>query len=769
MSGTVASECSEHEDAATTSEEAALDWSVSGISAASGFDPDRYHSELATTSSSNWTTPEKIRPSRSNVGPDIDRLVGSVGELKSALASISEKTVTPLNSPRTMSRGSQVSQENERTLTPQTQRLAPGVINTTPPVKDPGPGRSQDDDDSKKLDGMRNMLKELENARQKYKSKIPKRSLNFSAQKDPAVKKNGDLDRQFEEMNDFLDRVKSSNNTSSSTKENTVIENKDKSEDSEEVLMRKQAEKTYKVLLQKVQVQEQQLVAAREAVEQKDKVLLELKACWSQVVQALTGEREELIGQHHQAVEEGKRLKREHEAAKQQFARCQNELGRALELANEFKQKVEEEEHNKQDLVDQLLAERASKNLALATDQAQFEKVLKETKELKSQVEMLEGDKSSLKSKWEEAVCAREEYEKRMATERYNFQVEREQLQQKVASLKESMVGNDKQLKATETSLHTFYLSQMESILSEKVDVLQSYVKEWEAKLGQEKEAAVKKAKQEQDAQVQELNEEYSALLTRHNKQVESLEAQAAAARKEADALREQLQLKSLDQQHWNSTSTNQIQRLHNNLHMSRVLPLPTQLSSSDEEGMSRRSLPPDFRKRPEMRKRKDKTTTTATIVMNNMRRPKSATANIPFTITENATTSFGGEDHESSVMTMAEKKEVVKSFIKQFLEDNPEAVLDAHLMTGLNQMANKLMEQSYRLEDPKSLLVSQPSTLATSMSRRGVPAATSEAAKVKRRPNSSPPPQQEKLTSINASQAKRKSTTVKKQTTSWK
>jgi hypothetical protein len=84
-----------HLEVVEESIEAGLDWSVSGISAASGFDPERYHTE-----SSAWPTPEKFRPIGSQ---EIAQLAGNVRDLRQSLVSISEKSLTPLNSPRQQS------------------------------------------------------------------------------------------------------------------------------------------------------------------------------------------------------------------------------------------------------------------------------------------------------------------------------------------------------------------------------------------------------------------------------------------------------------------------------------------------------------------------------------------------------------------------------------------------------------------------------------------------------------------------------------------
>jgi hypothetical protein len=80
-------------------------------------------------------------------------------------------------------------------------------------------------------------------------------------------------------------------------------------------------------------------------------------------------------------------------------------------------------------------------------------------------------------------------------------------------------------------------------------------------------------------------------------------------------------------------------------------------------------------------------------------------------------TTLDEGDHDDRSLLTVGEKKDLVKAFIKQvmmakcrdissalifpccyfqFLEDNPEAVLDSRLMAGLSQKANKLIDQSF-------------------------------------------------------------------------
>ena len=91
--------------------ESALDWSVSGISSVSEFDPNQFTRENAPT------------PDLTSIGRDeIDQLVDNVRDIRNSLASISEKTATPTNSPRT---------ENNTVI----RNISTGH---TPPVKDVG-------------------------------------------------------------------------------------------------------------------------------------------------------------------------------------------------------------------------------------------------------------------------------------------------------------------------------------------------------------------------------------------------------------------------------------------------------------------------------------------------------------------------------------------------------------------------------------------------------------------------------------------------------
>ena len=54
---------------------------------------------------------------------------------------------------------------------------------------------------------------------------------------------------------------------------------------------------------------------------------------------------------------------------------CQDELAKAVTIASNFRQKLSEEEAIKQDMLNQLLSERASKSKQFLEEQAKLQKV----------------------------------------------------------------------------------------------------------------------------------------------------------------------------------------------------------------------------------------------------------------------------------------------------------------------------------------------------------------------------------------------------------
>jgi hypothetical protein len=444
-----------------------LNWSVSGISTASGFDPDQY-----TARGSNIPTPELTHEGQD----EIDKLINSVKDLKTSLATISEKTVTPTNSPRS------VETNQPRTV----------IKNTTPPVKDPGPDVS-----SLKLDQMRQMLRQLEASR-----KHTRRSLSFQSDD-----KSTHIADQFKEMNEFLDRCKAS--------KNELLEQE---QQKNAALAQEQ-----QALRQQLKAQNAEIVRLQKDLSSKDGLLLELKSCWAQAVQALNKEREEILEEKARSEENFARLKSEQNEAKSQFYVCQNELEKALLLASEFKQKL--------DADDELKTELSAK---MAEERQNFETRLRL---LADERDSAKEDMAQMSRKWQEAVQDKENYEKIMARERQGMERERETLRLGYEDRLKNELSS--KLKANEESLHAFYLTQMESILSEKIGTLQDYINEWEKKLFEEKQEALSQLQGKHTQQIQAFKRQFHQL----EAQIKASEAIHIASKREAAALRGQLEM----------------------------------------------------------------------------------------------------------------------------------------------------------------------------------------------------------------------------------
>ena len=54
---------------------------------------------------------------------------------------------------------------------------------------------------------------------------------------------------------------------------------------------------------------------------------------------------------------------------------CQDELAKAVQIASDFRQKLNEEEALKQDMLNQLLSERSSKSKQFLVEQSKLQKV----------------------------------------------------------------------------------------------------------------------------------------------------------------------------------------------------------------------------------------------------------------------------------------------------------------------------------------------------------------------------------------------------------
>ena len=148
---------SHHEEELNEDLESTTSWSLSAISAASGFDPEQCTKELGSPND------------------EISTLVSNVEDLRKSLQTIREKSTTPLNSPR--------QSDGKGPSTPSTILKKPQANAQTPPVKDSGPGAGSE----YKLEHMRKVLRDLEESKNQYqlnRSKIPRRSLNFNGKVD---------------------------------------------------------------------------------------------------------------------------------------------------------------------------------------------------------------------------------------------------------------------------------------------------------------------------------------------------------------------------------------------------------------------------------------------------------------------------------------------------------------------------------------------------------------------------------------------------------
>ena len=463
-------------------EESSLEWSVSGITAASGLDPMQYTRDVSNTPTPSIPTGHGI--------DEIDQLISNVQGLRSSLATISEKTVTPTNSPRP------VAATEKQTVI----QKAP----QTPPVKDSGPSDSSRKDISTqdgKLESMRQKLRDLENS--------SRRSLKFSSER-------ASIDEQYKEMTDFLDRCKSNREgrLEQFTKKNNELE------------------KENEVLKQQLGIYDQAVQKLKSDLSEKDRVLMEIKTCWSSAVETLKKDRQQILNEKAKTDEDYRRIKSEQNEAKNQLYICQNELEKALHLASAFKQQSDQDESIKETLKTQILHEREAKE--------------DEINQLKQNNDTLKKQLDSTLSKLNAIIVEKENYEKSMARERQAFEDEKVKLQgifnQEQEKLRLQQISAQEEvkfkLKSTEESLHAFYLTQMESIISEKVASLQEYINDWEKKMNEDKSEALKNLQSKHDQQMDSLKKQFSQV----EAQIKASEAIHIASRREAETLKGQLE-----------------------------------------------------------------------------------------------------------------------------------------------------------------------------------------------------------------------------------
>ena len=205
----------------------------------------------------------------------------------------------------------------------------------------------------------------------------------------------------------------------------------------------------------------------------KNKILNEAKIMFGE----LNSEKDKLATEKAQIITEVKKLRQQNEELaelfnhqkseqneiKQQFFVCQEELERAVQLASGFRQEIDNQEKVNSDLVNQISIERKDR----ANEQASLEQLGSENKKLMKDLEKLSQELQSVEAQKETIVQEKNNIVIKM-------DLERQQLISERNKLKEDL---QKQVKLNEESLHDFYLKQMESILSEKVEALQQYVK----------------------------------------------------------------------------------------------------------------------------------------------------------------------------------------------------------------------------------------------------------------------------------------------------
>ena len=507
-----------------------LDWSVSGISGA--LDPDRFHSEISSNGASAFASPEKTQVEAN----DLQKLAGQFKSIQVNLQHISEKSVTPVNSPRPKS-------------APE-QRDSSRGVNVTPPVKDTGLGVNGSaarmsriplpiESVSKKLDfksndsrfdQVRSVLKDLEGSAKQIKlgeSKIPK----------PKPNQSSFLEKEFQEMNDFLEQVKNSSSEAIAKRLSENVENTTVVEQIKQPEQVKRLETTISELKSKIRSLEAHISSLEASNEQKQSMLNDLKARWSETLQTWSKDQQELVEKLKNSRSEADQLKLENASAKEQFVVCQDELAKAVQIASDFKQKLSEEESLKQDMLNQLLSERTSKSKQLLMEQAKLQAIKDEFQKLSEEASKLRSDNSAI-------INSNSDLSKKLHDQGLSFDKERTHFEEQITSLKSEVELLMKERTTTESSLHTFYASQMESILSEKIGTLQENVQIWEKNLLRDKQEALTLLQNQHDVQIQNLRKTlFDDVTKRYEDQVRDMSLSLAASRKEADALREQLKL----------------------------------------------------------------------------------------------------------------------------------------------------------------------------------------------------------------------------------
>lgn len=709
--------------------EGSLDWSVSAISGA--MDPDRFHSELSSAPDS----PEKTRLAEKKDGDEIHRLAGQFKSIQANLQYISQRTVTPVTSPR---RGEPSSNKEQI------------HVNVTPPVKDPGPGSAlrtsripvlttaniskqldfsssvtTQDNHSKrtaytrtnmKFDQMRSALRDLEGSARNLKSaesKIPKPGESTSHNRDHKAKKASFYEKEYEEVNECLEKV--TNKDILGTPRNysaSINEQLSQNEGNATVIAKatddletknSALEGTVKDLQGRVRQLESHVKNLETSNSQKQSMISDLKSQWSGALTNWTKNQQELVDQLQESRREVDSLKLENASAKEQFMVCQDELAKAVQIASDFRQKLTEEEALKQDMLNQLLSERASKSKQFLVEQSKLQKAIEETHKLQQEMNSLKEDNGSL-------VSANAELSKKFHDKDVDFAQERSEMEKTVDSLRNELNRVQGERKTTESSLHTFYATQMETILSEKIESLQNNVQMWEKNLLRDKQDALNRLQNQHDAQVENIKKTiFEDLTRRYQDQLEEVNLALSASRKEADALREQVNLK-----HHRPVSTPPLTSSTFGNGLDASPRLNGGVSASERQEQIWREVLAQSRRHSQSTPKNS--SLAVRTVQNNLHYQASSSAvnggmassmSADFVAKQREVSTLGHlpsyknppiftSSESSPVMTKEEKRQVVQNFMKEYLEDNPDAHLDSRLMAGLNSMATNLVERTF-------------------------------------------------------------------------
>ena len=381
------------------------------------------------------------------------------------------------------------------------------------------------------------------------------------------------LDREFEEMNTFLDQVKNSSCSpislnifspkSSSdrlsllgcavaspaitkpdiknikTKETAELElviSKLKVNLDNETQSRMQLENTVTEFRNQCKSKNGQIASLEKANNEKLQLLLDVKQRWSEVSRQWEQDQNELKEKISESNTIITQLRDEGKKAKHQFSICQEELQKAVEIATDFKTKLEEEEKLNGDVLNELLSQKSTKAKQLQVEHNKVEELSNENKELKTKLEQLKNENDELTN-------SQKNTNQEISEELLKSKKCIEKLTQENQELTENVKNVEHERQAIESSLHTFYASQMESILTEKIATLQSNVRAWESNMAREKQEAVEFLQNQHVIQMESLTERHLKDMQKSRNDMKVLKASITASRKESDALREQLGL----------------------------------------------------------------------------------------------------------------------------------------------------------------------------------------------------------------------------------